>query len=149
MTIRSNQAISGKEGSVYVTIGTERYEMGEIIDIEAILTMLTADVNSIGQRMSKKKVIGAEGTGSLTAHYFSNVVRMAQDAYVKTGVYPDITVHIINADIQAQKGRHSVLLKEVIFEETVLARLDGSGDAILEETTSLTYGDYNILETFV
>lgn len=146
--IKANQAISGKEGTVFVTVGSKRYDMAELKTIKATATMKTAKVQAIGMRVEKEKVVGAALSGDMTAHYFSNVARMAINQYIKTGVYPDITIKITNADIQALKGRHTVLLKEVILKESTLAELDGTSEDTLEESSSFSYGDYDILETF-
>lgn len=146
--IKANQAISGKEGTVFATVGSNRFEMAELKTISAQIAVKTANVQAIGMRMEKGKVVGAAGTGDLTAHYFSNVARQAIATYVKTGVYPDITIKITNADVQAQKGRHTVLLKEVIFNDSILAALDGTSEDTLEESSSFTFGDFDILETF-
>lgn len=146
--IKANQAISGKEGSMTMTVGSQRFDMAELKKISAKLEMITAQVNAVGMRMEKHKVVGAKGTGDLVAHYFANAIRVALDAYVKTGIYPDITIKITNADVQAMKGRHTILLKEVILNDSVLAALDGTSSDTLEETSSFTFGGYEILETF-
>ena len=146
--IKANQAISGKEGTVFATVGSKRFEMAELKTITAKIAVKAASVQAIGMRMEKSKVVGAAGTGDLTAHFFSNVARQAIASYVKTGVYPDITIKITNADVQAQKGRHTVLLKEVIFTDSILAALDGTSDDTLEESVAFTFGEFDILETF-
>lgn len=146
--IKANQAISGKEGTVFVTIGNDVYEMAEVKSIEFRTSVITADVQAINMRMTKKKVTGMELAGDMTAHYFTNVVRKVMKQYKDTGVYPEIVIKVTNADVQAGKGRHTVIAKEVIFEESILARLDATADDTLEETTSLFAGDYDILEEF-
>lgn len=146
--MKANDAISGKEGTVFATVGRRRYEMAEVKSIDARLAINATDVQAIGMRMTKRKAVGTSGLGDITVHYFSSVVRLALHDFYKTGIFPDITIKISNADITSSKGRHTVLLKEVMFDETVLAALDGTSDDTLEDSTSFSFGDYEILETF-
>lgn len=148
MAIRQNNAISAREGTVFATIDGETFDFAEVKTISAEVTLSIADVNSIGQRMTGGKVVGAEGTGSLTYHIYNNRIRKMIVEYIKTGYYPEISIKVANADVTSQAGRQTVLIKGVIFESTKLFELDGESDDTLEDETDIRFNDVDMLENY-
>ena len=83
--LESNDVISGKEGTVYVTLDGRVLELAEIIKISARVNLIKAAVKAVGQRMKGSKVAGAEGVGSWTIHYHRPEVRRIVVDYIILG----------------------------------------------------------------
>ena len=67
--LQNNDAISGKEGTVFATIKGQVLEFAELVKIESRVNLIKADIKAVGKRMKGAKVVGAEGVGSWTIHY--------------------------------------------------------------------------------
>ena len=85
-------AISAKEGNIYITLGGKTFEMAELIEMEARIELETADVTPIGYRMAGSKVVGAKGTGKVKFYYHRPEIRRIMIDYLKKGVLPEISI---------------------------------------------------------
>lgn len=146
--MQSQDAISAKEGLVYVTIGGQVLEYAELIKIKAEIKYLKADVKSVGRRMKGSKIVGAEGTGSMTVHYHRPENRAMALEYVKTGKSPIMDIQAINADITSRAGKQTALLKNVVPDGAVIVELDGDSDDLLTDEIEFTFDDFDFLSTF-
>lgn len=146
--MQSQDAISAKEGLVYVTIEGRVLEYAELIKIKAEVKYLKADVKAVGKRMKGSKIVGGEGTGSMTVHYHRPENRAMALEYVKTGKSPVMDIQAINADITSRAGKQTALLKNVIPDGAVIVELDGDSDDLLEDEIEFTFDDFDFLETF-
>lgn len=144
----NDDVISGKEGTVFVTIDGRVHEFAEIVKIEARVNLLKADVKAVGKRMKGSKVVGAEGVGSWTIHYHRPEMREYVYNFVKNGVNPKIDVMITNADMTSKAGRQSVLLKNLVPDSALIAMLDGDTEDTMTDESDFTWDDLEILERF-
>ena len=147
--LQNNDAISGKEGTVFVTINGQVLEFAEIVKITARVNFIKAAVKGVGKRMKGSKVVGAEGVGSWTIHYHRPEIRAMVVAYIKTGAMPLIETMITNADITSRAGKQSVLLKNMIPDSALIAALDGDSEDLLTDESDFTWDDLEMLESFV
>lgn len=146
--MQSQDAISAKEGLVYVTVDGQVLEYAELIKIKAEIKYLKADVKSVGRRMKGSKIVGAEGTGSMTVHYHRPENRAMALEYVKTGKSPIMDIQAINADITSRAGKQTALLKNVVPDGAVIVELDGDSDDLLTDEIEFTFDDFDFLSTF-
>lgn len=145
---RDNDAISGKEGSVFVTIGSQTLELAELIKVSAKMKLIKADVKTIGKRAKGKKIVGWEGEGSMSLQYNRPEIRSMVAEYARTGLMPSMAIQVTNADITSRAGRQTVLIKEVLPDEVLLASLDGDADDVLIDEVNFTFSDFDLLESF-
>lgn len=145
--MNQNDTISSKEGTVFVTVDGKNIPFAEIIEMEAKVELKTTDVTPLGQRMTSKKVTGAEGTGSVKFYYQNPAIRNIVANYVKEGKIPEVSIKYANDDPTSHAGRNSGVLKGVIFEKALLFKASGENN-VLEDETDFSFNDIEILETF-
>ena len=141
-------ALSAKEGTVFFTIDDKQYELAELISLEAKVEYIKADVTPLNSRMKGGKVVGAEGTGSLKMYYHRPELKAMALKYVKQGILPRIDIKCTNDDKTSRAGRYTVVLKGVLFKESLIFKLDGSSDDVIDEETDFTFQDFDILSEF-
>ena len=141
-------ALSAKEGTVSFTIDDKQYELAELISLEAKVEYTKADVTPLNSRMKGGKVVGAEGTGSLKMYYHRPELKAMALKYVKQGILPRIDIKCTNDDKTSRAGRYTVVLKGVLFKESLIFKLDGSSDDVIDEETDFTFQDFDILSEF-
>ena len=142
-----NDTISSKEGTVYASVDGKNIPFAEIIEMEAKVELKTVDITPIGQRMKSKKVVGAEGTGSIKYYFQNPAIRNIIVNYVKEGKISEVSIKYANEDPTSKAGRNSGVLKNVIFEKALLFKTSGE-DNVLEEETDFSFNDIEILDTF-
>lgn len=147
LAMNQNDTISSKEGTVYASVDGKNIPFAEIIEMEAKVELKTVDITPIGQRMKSKKVVGAEGTGSIKYYFQNPAIRNIIVNYVKEGKISEISIKYANEDPTSDAGRNSGVLKNVIFEKALLFKTSGE-DNVLEEETDFSFNDIEILDTF-
>ena len=147
LAINQHDTISSKEGTVYASVDGKNIPFAEIIEMEAKIELKTVDITPIGQRMKSKKVVGAEGTGSIKYYFQNPAIRNIIVNYVKEGKISEISIKYANEDPTSKAGRNSGVLKNVIFEKALLFKTSGE-DNVLEEETDFSFNDIEILDTF-
>lgn len=145
---RLTDTISSKEGKGYITINGENRELFEISSAKAQLDMKVQARQMLGHRMVQHKVIGAEGTGSLTLYFMnSDMLKLAVE-YIKNGTYGGIKLQLRNEDEQSTVGAQEVALTGVILNTIPVAVLDDSSDDPITIDTDFTFDDIDPLELF-
>lgn len=145
--LKAGDVISGREGTAFMTIDGRNVPMFFLKTIEATVELVKTEVPVLGKRMNQQKVTGANGTGSMTIHKVTSEFANIAVNYMKSGTIPDITVKVTNDDPNSTIGRQTVLLKDVIFDSIVIAKLDVESET-LDEDVDFTFSDTDILESF-
>lgn len=145
--LKAGDVISGREGTAFMTINGRNVPMFFLKTIEATVELVKTEVPVLGKRTNQQKVTGANGTGSMTIHKVTSEFANIAVNYMKSGTIPDITVKVTNDDPNSTIGRQTVLLKDVIFDSIVIAKLDVESET-LDEDVDFTFSDTNILEAF-
>lgn len=146
--VENSDPISAKEGMVYVTIDGQTYEYAELLKFEAKVDYTVADVKAIGKRMKGGKIVGAEGTGSMTVYYHRPEMRELALEYVRTGKSPIMDIQVVNSDAMSSAGTQTAILKNVVPKGAVIAMLDGESDDLLKEDIDFTFDDFDFLDRF-
>lgn len=145
---RLADTISSKEGSAFITTNGQNRKMFEISKLTAQLDLNITARPMLGHRMTQHKVIGAEGTGSMTMYFMnSDMLKMALD-YIKNGKSQDIKIQVTNEDSQSTVGRQTVVLTGVQFNTIPITTLDDSSDDPVTVDTDFTFDDIEGLEYF-
>lgn len=145
--LKANDAISGKEGTAFMTINGRNIELFYLKNIDATIEFTKTEVPALGQRMVQQKIIGASGSGSMTIHKITSEFAKIAIDYVKSGKIPSVTIKITNADKQTAAGRQTTILKDVLFDTISIAKLDIEAET-LDEDVDFTFSGADMFEQF-
>ena len=145
--LKSGDVISGREGTAFMTIDGRNVLMFWLKNIEAVVELQKTEVPVLGKRMNQQKITGANGTGSMTIHKVTSEFAAIGIQYLKTGTVPEITIKITNDDPASSIGRQSTLIKNILFDSIVIAKLDIESET-LDEDVDFTFDDADLLEQF-
>ena len=146
--VRLSDTISSKEGKAYITIDGQNRELFEISSLTAQLELNVQSRQMLGHRMVQHKVIGAEGTGSMTMYFMnSDMLRLAIQ-YIKEGKYGGLKLQIKNEDAQSTIGKQEVVLLGVLLSTIPVATLDDQSDDPITIDTDFTFDDIEGLSFF-
>lgn len=146
--MRTEDAISGKEGMLYLTINGSSLEYAEITKFDSKIEYTKADVKRVGARMDGSKIVGAKGTGNMTVYYHRPEMRAMALEYLKTGKSPMFDAMVVNEDITSAAGKQTTLIKNIVPDDTTIALLDGESDDVLKEEIAFTFDDFDFLNQF-
>lgn len=146
--METRDAISGKEGTLYISINGRSLEFAEITKFESKIEYTKADVKRVGARMDGSKIVGAKGTGSMTVYYHRPEMRAMALDYLRTGRSPLFDATVVNDDVTSRAGKQTSLIKNISPDETMLALLDGEGDEVLTEEIPFTFDDFDLINQF-
>ena len=145
---RLADTISSKEGKAYININGSNRELFEIVSLKAQLDLNVQNKRMMGHRMMQHKVIGAEGTGSMTMYFMnSDMLRLALD-YIKNGKYGGLKLQVKSEDEQSTVGTQEVLLLNVLLKTIPVAVLDADSDDPVTIDTDFTFDDIEGLNYF-
>lgn len=145
---RLADTVDAHEGKGYITINGSNREMFEISSLKAQLEYTIAAKRMLGKRMTQHKIVGAEGTGSVTM-YFNNSDMLKQAiAYLNSGYTPGITLQVYNEDPQSTVGRQEVVLYNCILNTVPVAALDDGSDDPITFDTDFTFDSISALSSF-
>lgn len=133
------RVINGKWGQVWIDSDL----IGECIGLQAKISLKKEDVAMVGQMSNEKKVVGWEGTGSVTMHKVNS--RMATKLMQLITQGKDIRVTIISKlDDPDSYGAERIALKNVSFDDLTLA--DWKAGEIGKTETPFTFSDMEYLD---
>ncbi|MCJ8008900.1 phage tail tube protein [Lederbergia wuyishanensis] len=141
-------AISGKEGMLYLTINGRSLEFAEITKFDAKVEYKKASVPRVGARMDGSKIVGATGTGNMTVYYHRPEMRAMALEYLRSGKAPILDAMVVNEDATSSAGKQTTLVKNIVPDSAMIAILDGESDDVLKEEISFTYDDFDFLNQF-
>lgn len=146
--VRLSDTISSKEGKAYITINGQNRELFEISSLTAQLELNVQSRQMLGHRMVQHKVVGAEGTGSMTMYFMnSDMLRLAIQ-YIKEGKYGGLKLQIKNEDAQSTIGKQEIVLLGVLLNTIPVAALDDQSDEPITVDTDFTFDDIEGLSFF-
>nr|DAG72558.1 MAG TPA: tail tube protein [Caudoviricetes sp.] len=145
--MKSGDAISASLAELFVTIDGQRYNIIQLIKFEAKFTKKKVEIPIMGKTGKGHKAAGWSGTGSATLHYNTSVFREAAQRYKETGEDVYYEAQLTNEDPSSSIGRQTVILKDLNFDELILAKADATAD-YLDEDMGFTFDDFEIPEKF-
>ncbi|WP_300954884.1 phage tail tube protein [uncultured Clostridium sp.] len=148
ITMKAKDSISAKLAECFVTVGSNRYNFMQAINLEANFEKTKSEVPILGKTGRGHKSTGWNGTGSATFHYNTSIFRQMMEDFKNTGndVYFDI--QITNDDPTSAAGRQTVVLVGCNIDGGVLAKFDADNDDYLDEDMDFTFEDFKIPEKF-
>ena len=146
-TMNAMDAVSGSQAECYVTIGTNRYNFMQAINLEAKFEKTKTEVPILGRPGKGNKTTGWKGTGSATFHYNTSIFRELLQRYKDTGEDIYFDMQVTNEDPSSAVGRQTIILKDCNMDGGVLAKFDSDGE-YLDEDMDFTFEDFEMPETF-
>lgn len=145
---RLADTISSKEGKVFITINGVNRELFEISSLKAQLDLQIQARKMLGHRMTQHKVVGAEGTGSMTMYFMNSDMLKLAIEYIKNGGYGGLKIQVKNEDSQSTIGTQEVVLLNVLLKTIPVATLDDQSDDPITIDTDFTYDNIEGLSYF-
>lgn len=146
-TLRVQDVINGRLGSVYLIKDGERRLMMECKDVTANFKKNKKEIPVLGASGMKHKATGWTGSGSMSMYYGSSILREYAIQYANTGVDVYCELVITNEDPSSDIGRQTVTLTGVNFNDAILAKID-INNTELDEQINFTFHGCDILEKF-
>ena len=140
--------ISSKEGKAFITINGSNRELFEISSLKAQLDLNVQSRNMLGHRMTQHKVVGAEGTGSMTMYFMNSDMLKLAIAYIKNGAYGGIKLQVKNEDSQSTIGAQEVVLLNVLLKTIPVTTLDDQSEDPITIDTDFTFDSIEGLSFF-
>ena len=147
LTMKAKDAISAKLAECFVTIGTNRYNFMQAINLEAKFEKTKTEVPILGKTGTGNKSTGWKGNGSATFHYNTSIFREMLLNYKDTGEDVYFEIQVTNEDPTSAAGRQTVVFVDCNIDGGILAKFDADGE-YLDEEVDFTFEDFKMPETF-
>lgn len=147
ITMKAKDTISAKLAECFVTIGDDRYNFMQCINLEVTFEKTKAEVPILGKTGTGNKSTGWKGTGSATFHYNTPIFRQMLLKYKNSGEDTYFEIQISNDDPTSAAGRQTVTLLDCNIDGGILAKFDADGE-YLDEEMDFTFEDFTIDESF-
>ncbi len=145
--MNAKDSVSAKLANCFITIGENRYNFMQAINVEAKFERTKTEVPILGQTGAGNKSTGWKGTGSATFHYNTSIFREMMQKFKDTGEDVYFDMQITNDDPVSAAGRQTVVLIGCNIDGGILAKFDADGE-YLDEEMDFTFEDFSMPETF-
>lgn len=145
--MKAEDAISGKEGTLYAIIDGSVIAVAECKSINVKITKNKTEFKSLGHRGTQHKATGWSGSGTFVIHYASSRWAKMMIDYANKGVDTYFKLQITNEDSTSSIGRQTVVLSDVNLDEAEVAKIDTDNE-ILDESMNFTFSDIEMPEQF-
>lgn len=145
--MKAKDTIFAALAECFVTIGSQRYNFMQAINLEAKFEKTKSEVPILGKTGKGNKAVGWKGTGSATFHYNTSIFRQLMVNYKDTGEDIYFEMQITNEDPASAVGRQTIILYDCNMDGGILAKFDADGE-YLEEEMDFTFEDFSMPEEF-
>lgn len=145
--MKAKDTIFAALAECFVTIGSQRYNFMQAINLEAKFEKTKSEVPILGKTGKGNKAVGWKGTGSATFHYDTSIFRQLMVNYKDTGEDIYFEMQITNEDPASAVGRQTIILYDCNMDGGILAKFDADGE-YLEEEMDFTFEDFSMPEEF-
>ena len=145
--MKAKDSLSAKMAECFVTIGSNRYNFMQAINLEANFEKNKTNVPILGKTGQGNKSTSWTGSGSATFHYNTSIFRELMKQYKDTGVDTYFDIQITNEDPTSDAGRQTIVLMDCNIDGGILAKFDADGE-YLDEDMDFTFEDFKMPETF-
>lgn len=145
--MKGQDVIKGSMATCWVTIDGNRYNFAHAISLEATMEKSKTTAPVLGKTGKVNITSTWEGSGSMTMHYNSSVMRELLYKFKETGEETYFEIQVVNEAPGSSVGRQTVILKECTIDGGILAKFDADAD-YLDEDIDFTFDDFEIPEKF-
>lgn len=146
-TMKARDVIKGSLAECWVTIDGNRYNFAHAINLEASMEKNKSTAPVLGKTGKVNITSTWEGSGSMTMHYNSSIIRELLYKYKETGEETYFEIQVVNEAPGSSVGRQTVILKDCTIDGGILAKFDADAD-YLDEDMDFTFDDFEIPEKF-
>lgn len=146
-SMNAKDAVSASLAECFVTIGTNRYNLMQAINLEASMEKTKSEIPILGRTGKGNKTTGWKGSGSATFHYNTSIFREMLYKYKETGEDLYFDIQITNEDPTSSVGRQTIILKGCNIDGGILAKFDADAE-YLDEDLDFTFEDWAMPEQF-
>lgn len=146
--MKAEDAISGKEGTLYATINGNVTPVAECKSISAKITKNKSEFKALGHRGTQHKATGWTGTGTFAIHYASSRWSKMMIDYAKNGIDCYFKLQLTNEDPTSKIGRQTVTLIDCNLDEAEIAKLDTDAE-FLDQSMNFTFSEVEMPEEFL
>jgi hypothetical protein len=147
ITMKAKDALSAQMAECFVTIGQNRYNFMQAINLEAKFEKTKTEVPVLGKTGKGNKSTGWKGTGSATFHYNTSIFRKMMKQYKDTGEDVYFEIQVTNEDPTSAAGKQTVVFVDCNIDGGILAKFDADGE-YLDEEMDFTFEDFNMPDEF-
>lgn len=147
MFLLEHDALNGKSGSGFMTIGGENHEMFGLKKFQSNADFQEGDFKVVGTTLVQKKTTGVTLSGTMTIYYGSPYFLRLLQEYLKTGKLPYFTIQITNDDPTTSVGTQTVVFYNVKLQKLPVAMLDADAD-FLEMEVGFSFTGIEVLNWF-
>lgn len=148
VTMKSKDTLASSEAKCFVTINGKRYNFMNAIKFEAKMKKKKTKIPILGKPGGGNRSVGWEGSGTMTVHYNSSVMRKLELEYMKTGKDFYFDIIVTNEDKTNELGRQTIKYLDCNTDESVLSKFDANASDTLQEDISFTFEDAEMEEEF-
>lgn len=143
----AKDTISAALAECYMTIGDNRYNFMQAINVEAKFEKTKKEVPILGKTGKGNKATGWKGTGKAKFHYNTSIFRKMMLDYKDTGKDTYFDMQIINEDPSSDAGKQEIMLLDCNIDDGILAKFDADAD-YLDEDMDFTFEDFSMPTAF-
>lgn len=147
VTMNAWDAVSAPKAECFVTIGDNRYNFMQAINLEAKLEKVKSEIPILGRAMKGNKTTGLKGSGSATFHYNTSIFREMLYEFQATGRDAYFDIQVTNEDPTSSVGRQTVILKDCNVDGGILTKFDADAE-YLDEDLDFTFESFEMPEKF-
>ncbi|MDR1438996.1 MAG: phage tail tube protein [Clostridiales bacterium] len=140
-------ALNGKAGKGFATIGGRNVEMFGLKKFQTDADFQESDFKVVGTRLVQKKTTGVTLTGSMDIYYGTPEFLDMVAEYFKTGRLPYFTIQITNDDAATSVGAQTVAFYNVKLQKLPIAMLDADAE-FLTATIAFSFTSFAVLSKF-
>ena len=145
--MHAKDSVQAKLAECFVTIGSNRYNFMQAINLEAKIEKQKTEVPILGKTGAGNKSTGWTGSGSATFHFNTSIFRKMLKQYKETGQDVYFDIQVTNEDPTSSVGRQTVILKDCNLDGAILTKFD-AGEEYLEDSFDFTFEDFEMPEEF-
>lgn len=145
--MHAKDSVSASLAECYVTIGENRYNFMQAINVKLEIEKNKTEVPILGKTGKGNKSTGWKGTGSATFHYNTSIFREIMLHYKETGEDLYFDMQLTNEDPTSSVGRQTIIAKDCNLDGGILAQFDADGE-YLEDEFDFTFEDFLMPEKF-
>lgn len=139
----AGDTVSAALAECYITVGDNRYNFMQAINLEAKFAKKKTKVPILGKTGQGNKSTGWEGSGKATFHYNQSIFRQMMCDYKDTGQDVYFEIQIINEDPTSTVGKQEMILLDCNIDGGILAKFDADGE-YLDEDMDFTFEDFSM-----
>ena len=151
-TMKGKDVIKGSLAECYVSMPDKNgqvltYNFAHAINLEASMEKNKTTAPVLGKTGKVNITSTWEGSGSMTMHYNTSIMREILEKYKDKGEETYFEILVTNEAPGSSVGTQKVLLKDCSIDGGIIAKFDADAD-YLDESIDFTFDDFEIQTSF-